>query len=320
MNELVKIRDLSEKYDISSRTLRYYEDSGLIESKRSEDYAYRLYDENAVKRLEQILTLRKLNISIKDIKRIFDADSTGVILEVLNQKIISIDNETALLHELKAIISDFINQIKILDFQNEADIKTLYEKTKELEKNITVTESAKKEPELGKLNSVTDKLKKAPEVRILDFPPCKMVSSGYFTSFSTVFEKGGFDEWFSQYDKSYKGVRFTPLDFLFFEPDGRGMWLYAVESSVTENETGGFKIIDFEGGLYAAAISVDGDDDINGRVYAGIKKWIESSNFELDERPMHRTLCNMIVTDNIRKGLGYDQLEIFVPIKLKTKD
>lgn len=29
--------------------------------------------------------------------------------------------------------------------------------------------------------------------------------------------------------------------------------------------------IDFEGGLYAAAISVDGDDDINGRVYEGIK-------------------------------------------------
>ena len=52
MNNLVKIRDLSVKYNISARTLRYYEDMGLIQSTRSEEYAYRLYDEAAIKRLE----------------------------------------------------------------------------------------------------------------------------------------------------------------------------------------------------------------------------------------------------------------------------
>ena len=58
MNDLIKIRDVSVKYDISARTLRYYEDMGLITSARSDDYAYRLYDEAAVQRLEQILILR----------------------------------------------------------------------------------------------------------------------------------------------------------------------------------------------------------------------------------------------------------------------
>lgn len=48
MNELIKIREVSTKYDISARTLRYYEDMGLITSIRSNDYAYRLYDEAAV--------------------------------------------------------------------------------------------------------------------------------------------------------------------------------------------------------------------------------------------------------------------------------
>lgn len=66
MNELIKIRDISTKYDISARTLRYYEDMGLITSARSEDYAYRLYDKTAVGRFEQILILRKLNINIKE--------------------------------------------------------------------------------------------------------------------------------------------------------------------------------------------------------------------------------------------------------------
>ena len=104
MGELIKIRDLSSRYDISSRTLRYYEDMGLITSTRSEDYAYRLYDENAIKRLEQILILRKLNISIKDIQRIFDTSGSEVVLEVLGKKVENIDGEITLLHELKKIM------------------------------------------------------------------------------------------------------------------------------------------------------------------------------------------------------------------------
>ncbi len=49
MNEFIKIRDVSSKYDISARALRYYEDMGLITSTRSNDYAYRLYDESGRK-------------------------------------------------------------------------------------------------------------------------------------------------------------------------------------------------------------------------------------------------------------------------------
>ena len=91
MAELVKIREISSKYDISSRALRYYEDMGLISSTRSDDYAYRLYDQNAIKRLEQILILRKLNISIKDIRRIFNTTGSDVVLDVLGKKVENID-------------------------------------------------------------------------------------------------------------------------------------------------------------------------------------------------------------------------------------
>lgn len=58
MSELIKIRDMANRYDLSARTLRYYEDMGLIKSVRREDYAYRLYDEANVKRLEQRLSWR----------------------------------------------------------------------------------------------------------------------------------------------------------------------------------------------------------------------------------------------------------------------
>ena len=76
MPTLIKIKDITTKYDITARTLRYYEEMGLITSTRSDDYAYRMYDENTANRLEQILILRKLNISIKDIQRIFSASGS----------------------------------------------------------------------------------------------------------------------------------------------------------------------------------------------------------------------------------------------------
>ena len=106
MAELLKIREVSSRYDISARALRYYEDMGLIKSTRSAEYAYRLYDQQAVKRLEQILILRKLNISIKDIQLIFQSAGTEILLEVLEKKTKDIDDEVALLRDLKNIILD----------------------------------------------------------------------------------------------------------------------------------------------------------------------------------------------------------------------
>ena len=87
MNDYIKIREVTSQYYISARTLSYYEDMGLIKSVRSSDYAYRLYDKAAIQRLEQILILRKLGISIKDIKRIFRAAGSEIVLEVLGEKV-----------------------------------------------------------------------------------------------------------------------------------------------------------------------------------------------------------------------------------------
>ena len=337
MEEIIKIREVSLKYDVSARTLRYYEDIGLINSIRSEDYAYRMYDATAIKKLEQILILRKLNVSIKDIQRIFVTTDSSVVLEVLAKKTEGIDEEVALLHELKDIIQQFIHQIETLNFTDAADVKLLYEKAKEIEgrlaekeyhgnpgstnpgrqlaDRINETDVEKlTENTAERLSYVSERLKRGPEVRIVELPKCRMATSGYDTFDKTL---GDFDKWWPDYDKKRKGISFSPLDFLWFE-DGYGVWWMAVENDAVSEDTGGYDIIDFEGGIYAAAISVDGDDDINGRVYEGIKRWIETSGFDLDERNGHRTMCHMIITENIKKGLGYDQLDIYVPIRLKA--
>lgn len=317
MNELIKIRDVSSKYDISARTLRYYEDMGLITSTRSNDYAYRLYDEIAVKRLEQILILRKLNISIKDIQRVFNTSGSEVVLEVLGKKVDDIDGEVALLHELKEIVLAFIHQIENADFGNDADVKVLYEKAKEIEGQLINVSYSGNPSNKSRLFDVTEKMKKAPEVRIIQINPFKALSSGLDTIDNVM---GTFEQWQEEHNHFVKKLIYGAPDFLWFEEDMRAVWIWAVEDWVTEADVDPYEIIEFKGGLYAAAMSVDGDDDINGRVYEGIKKWLETSGFELDERPGHRTLCHMVnPTLEIKAALGYHQLDIYVPIKVRGK-
>ncbi len=316
MNELIKIRDVSTQYDVSARTLRYYEDMGLINSTRSDDYAYRMYDEEAIKRLEQILILRKLNISIKDIQRIFCTHGSDVVLEVLGKKVDDIDGEVSLLHELKEIVLEFIKQIENADFGKDSDVKLLYEKAKEIENQLVNVDYDGNPSNVNRLINITEKMKNTPEVHIVKLPNFRAISSGYDT-FENIFSKDGFDKWMGAHHHLEKKIIFDCADFMWHE-NGKTIWIWAIADEVTEADTFPYEIIDFKGGTYATAVSIDGDDDINGRVYGGIKKWVETSGFEIDERSGHQTLCNMIYPyDDIKKGLGYHQLEIYVPIKLK---
>ena len=192
MNKLIKIRDVSSKYDISARTLRYYEDMGLITSTRSEGYAYRLYDEAAIRRLEQILILRKLNISIRDIQRIFSSEAFGIVLDVLKKKVDDIDGEVSLLQELREIVLEFIHQIQQADFTRDSDIKMLYERASSLETRLSGIPYAGNPSKVHRLLEVTERLKKAPEVRVVQIHPFRAVSSGT-DSFEHVM--GAFNEW-----------------------------------------------------------------------------------------------------------------------------
>ena len=158
MTELTKAGELSNRYGVSTRTLRYYEETGLLESRRTKDYAYRMYDAANIKRLEQILILRKLNIGLKDIRRILDTAGSEVVLEVLGQKVEDIDEEVALLQELKEIVIAFIRQIEQADFSKDSDVKLLYDKAKEIEIQLVNAEYTGKPSPVHRLFEVADKL------------------------------------------------------------------------------------------------------------------------------------------------------------------
>ncbi len=229
MTDLIKIREVTERYNIPARTLRYYEDMGLIESARVADYAYRLYDQRALKRLEQILILRKLNISIKDIQLIFQSAGSDVVLDVLGRKVEDINDEVDLLRDLRDIILEFIEQIRKMDFSSDADVKLLYERAATVETRIENIPYEGNASKANRLFDISEKLKKAPEVRIVQINPFKAFSSGA-DSIENVM--GPFQEWQEAHNHLVKKMMYGSPDFLWFEED-KATWIWAVEDGVS---------------------------------------------------------------------------------------
>ena len=85
--EQMTISEASVRFDISTRTLRYWEQIGLIESAREPGYAYRVYTPETVRRITQILVLRSLRIPLRDIAKILTEPEAGKLLDVLQSNI-----------------------------------------------------------------------------------------------------------------------------------------------------------------------------------------------------------------------------------------
>ena len=156
-------------------------------------------------------------------------------------------------------------------------------------------------------------------IRIVELPKCKMVSSGPADEGNPFAEDGilrAFDQWFAAADAK-RTDKFFPRDFMWFDRETqRLVWYYVLPDGMTD--TGGFEVVDFAGGLYAAHISKDGDEADGERVYAGIKAWVaENAVFVLDERPGHYDLFHITTPPKVAEAMGYSQLDIYVPIKLK---
>ena len=74
MEETMKtVKEVSELTGVSIRTLHYYDSIGLLRPTEITESGYRLYDDTALERLQQILLFRELQFPLKEIKEILDS-------------------------------------------------------------------------------------------------------------------------------------------------------------------------------------------------------------------------------------------------------
>lgn len=77
------VKEVSRITGVSVRTLHHYDAIGLLKPTKVTEAGYRLYDDTALSRLQNILLFRELQFPLKDIKTILDSpdfDSSEAIV------------------------------------------------------------------------------------------------------------------------------------------------------------------------------------------------------------------------------------------------
>lgn len=70
---MMTVNEVSKLTGVSIRTLQYYDTIGLLPPTEYTEAGYRLYDDMAMERLQQILLFRELEFPLKEIRRIIDS-------------------------------------------------------------------------------------------------------------------------------------------------------------------------------------------------------------------------------------------------------
>ncbi|HEV7134268.1 MAG TPA: MerR family transcriptional regulator [Gaiellaceae bacterium] len=78
---MIRIGEVAERTGVTPRTIRYYEEIGLLAGPERRKGEHRLYDETDVERLQELKRLRDLlNLSLDELKQVLEAEEARAAL------------------------------------------------------------------------------------------------------------------------------------------------------------------------------------------------------------------------------------------------
>ncbi len=97
-----KIGEIADLRDTTPKTLRHYEELGLLPKPRRTPSSYRIYDATAISRATQVLGLRRLGLSVQAVADIVRDDPTPAefrrrLIAVLAEKIREADEQISVM-------------------------------------------------------------------------------------------------------------------------------------------------------------------------------------------------------------------------------
>ena len=110
MNDRMRIGDLTERAEVTPRTVRYYESIGLLPPGEREGHGHHYYTEETLARLRKIDQLKKLGLSLDEIRDVIDlyfTDPSGIqpkqkVLGILRQHLAEADQKIGALQQFRA--------------------------------------------------------------------------------------------------------------------------------------------------------------------------------------------------------------------------
>lgn len=102
-----KIKEVMELSGLSRRTLQYYDDTGLMENRRTAGN-YRIYGDEDLQRIWKIILYKEMGFRLDEIRKLLNSDERDMS-ELLKTKAASIEQETAELQRMLAFIEKVID-------------------------------------------------------------------------------------------------------------------------------------------------------------------------------------------------------------------
>jgi len=114
------IGEISRLVDLSQRTIRYYEEIGLLHSVRRIENGKRVYTDNDVRRLKFINRLKVLGLSLAEmveLEKIYRKQNNNreilpKLLQILDERAVQIDERVAQLVALKKEIREYQQRLR----------------------------------------------------------------------------------------------------------------------------------------------------------------------------------------------------------------
>ncbi|MEQ3232074.1 MerR family transcriptional regulator [Fusicatenibacter saccharivorans] len=124
------IKEVSQLTGISIRTLRYYDEIGLLKPKRISENQYRLYDDKALEKLQEIMFFKEMDIPLGTIKKLLENPELDRKEILLFQKAL-LERKRNRLNGIIELIDDVREGVNTMSFEafSEDDIEKIVEHT-----------------------------------------------------------------------------------------------------------------------------------------------------------------------------------------------
>jgi MerR family copper efflux transcriptional regulator len=121
MTKRMRIGDLTERAEVTPRTVRYYESIGLIPPGEREGHGQHYYTEETVARLRKIDQLKQLGLSLDEVRDVIDlyfTDASGVrakqkVLAILRTHLAEADQKVGALQQFRADLQAHIKRFEL---------------------------------------------------------------------------------------------------------------------------------------------------------------------------------------------------------------
>lgn len=119
MSELKQIGQVARELNINPKTIRYYEEIGLIPRAQRTESGYRVYRQVDVDRIAFILRSRELDFSLDDIGEILALRENNeapclYVAGLVERRITDVDAKISALHQLRRELEDLHKQAQAL--------------------------------------------------------------------------------------------------------------------------------------------------------------------------------------------------------------